>query len=82
MIKVVFFANLRERLGESEFKIEHFKGETVADVLSEILEFNPRWHQILSEQKVLTAVNHTMCSLSSPVKSGDEIAFFLPVTGG
>jgi len=82
MIKVLFFAELRERLGESEFMIEDFMGVTVADVLRELLELNPRWHQILSEQKMLIAVNHTMSGLSSPVKSGDEIAFFPPVTGG
>ena len=82
MLKVLFFAELRERLGESEFRIEDFMGGTVADVLSELLQLNPRWHQILSEQKLLIAVNHTMSGLSSPVKSGDEIAFFPPVTGG
>lgn len=82
MIKVVFFAELRERLGQSECIIQDFMGATVADVLRELLQLNPRWHQILSEQKMLIAVNHTMSGLSSPVKSGDEIAFFPPVTGG
>lgn len=82
MIKVLFFAELRERLGQSEIIIENFMGATVADVLREILQLNPRWHQILSEQKMLIAVNHTMSGLSAPVKSGDEIAFFPPVTGG
>jgi molybdopterin synthase sulfur carrier subunit len=82
MIKVLFFAELRERLGEPEFLIKDFIGSTVADVLREIEQLNPRWHAILSEQKVLIAVNHTMSVLSAPVKLGDEIAFFPPVTGG
>jgi molybdopterin synthase sulfur carrier subunit len=82
VIKVVFFAELRDRLGQSECIIQDFMGATVADVLRELLQLNPRWHQILSEQKMLIAVNHTMSGLSSPVKSGDEIAFFPPVTGG
>ncbi len=82
MMKVVFFAELRERLGESEVIVEDFMEGTVADVLRELLQLNPRWHQILSEQKMLIAVNHTMSGLTTPVKSGDEIAFFPPVTGG
>lgn len=82
MIKILFFAELRERLGESEFHIKDFMGTTVADVLHELEQLNPRWHAILSEQKILIAVNHTMSGLSAPVKLGDEIAFFPPVTGG
>ena len=82
MIKVLFFAELRERLGESEFLIKDFMGTTVADVLRDIEQLNPRWHAILSEQKILIAVNHTMSGLSATVKSGDEVAFFPPVTGG
>lgn len=82
MIKVVFFANLRERLGESECILKDFMGATVADVLRDIEQSNPHWHAILTEQKILVAVNHTMSGLSAPVKLGDEIAFFPPVTGG
>jgi len=82
MIKVLFFAELRERLGESEFIIKDFMGSTAADVLRDIEQLNPHWHAILSEQKVLIAVNHTMSGLSAPIKLGDEIAFFPPVTGG
>ena len=82
MIKVLFFAELRERLGESEVLIKDFIGTTVTDVLRELEQLNPRWHAILSEQKILIAVNHTMSGLSAPVKLGDEIAFFPPVTGG
>lgn len=82
MIKVLFFAELRERLGKSEFFIQDLIGTTVADVLRNIEKSNPHWHAILSEQKILIAVNHTMSGLSAPVKFGDEVAFFPPVTGG
>ena len=47
MIKVLFFAELRERLGESEFHIQDFMGNTVADILGDIEKANPRWHAIL-----------------------------------
>ncbi len=82
MIKVLFFAELRERLGESEFIVKDFMGTTVADVLRDIEQLNPRWHAILSAQRLMIAVNNTMSGLSAPVKLGDEIAFFPPVAGG
>ena len=82
MIKVLFFAELRERLGESELIVKDFMGTTVADILRDIEQLNPHWHAILSAQRLLIAVNHTMSGLSAPVKLGDEIAFFPPVTGG
>lgn len=82
MIKLLFFAELRERLGESEMVMMDFSGSTVADVVNDIKQLNPRWYNILTEQKVLVAINHTMSGLSGAVGSGDEVAFFPPVTGG
>lgn len=82
MIKLLFFAELRERMGESEMVIMDFAGATVADVVSDIKQLNPRWYDILTEQKVLVAINHTMSGFAGQVKSGDEVAFFPPVTGG
>jgi sulfur-carrier protein len=82
MIKVLFFANLRERLGIHDLWIRNFYGNTVADVLGDIARTNPDWHAILSEQKILIAVNHVVSGISAVVRPGDEIAFFPPVTGG
>jgi molybdopterin synthase sulfur carrier subunit len=41
------------------------------------------WQSALAQGKALrVAVNQEMAQPSTPVKSGDEIAFFPPVTGG
>ncbi|PJX34175.1 molybdopterin synthase sulfur carrier subunit, partial [Klebsiella sp. A-Nf5] len=41
-----------------------------------------RWALALEEGKLLAAVNQTLTAFDHPVASGDEVAFFPPVTGG
>ena len=75
-IKVRFFASLRDRMGRSEDNVTFDKDAvTVADV----------WNQISGEpipQSILVAVNMEYTDANHTVKSGDEVAFFPPVTGG
>lgn len=82
MIKVVFFAALREKLGCSEISIEHHDITNVAQVKQALTELHPKWHQPLQANAVLMAVNNDMVNAEHPVNSGDEVAFFPPVTGG
>lgn len=75
-IKVRYFASLRDRMGKSEDKIS-LKGDkvTVADV----------WSNLSSErlpETILVAVNMEYTDSGHELKSGDEVAFFPPVTGG
>jgi molybdopterin synthase sulfur carrier subunit len=81
MIKVVFFASLRERLNISEVRLDYNNQQSVNDVVSSLQASDERY-TLLIEQDVLSAVNHTLCSKDEHVKDGDEIAFFPPVTGG
>jgi len=81
MIKVVFFASLRERLAISEVELEYTNQQSVNDVIAS-LQTNDARYTILTEQDVLTALNHTLCAYEESVKDGDEVAFFPPVTGG
>jgi sulfur-carrier protein len=75
-IQVRFFASLRERLNISEVQVNLPADATVADV----------WRQALNDAaipgNVFAAVNQEYAQLSTPVKDGDEVAFFPPVTGG
>jgi molybdopterin synthase sulfur carrier subunit len=82
MIKVVFFAALREQLDCSEVNISSKHIETVADVKQQLSDKNTSWQDILHNGSLLSAVNHDMVDSSYPVRSGDEVAFFPPVTGG
>jgi molybdopterin synthase sulfur carrier subunit len=75
-VTVKVFAHLRERLGFEETALETPAEASVADV----------WRAVSSEESlpghVLAAVNLDYASGDTPVRDGDEVAFFPPVTGG
>ncbi|NQZ80246.1 MAG: MoaD/ThiS family protein [Colwellia sp.] len=82
MIKVIFFAALREQLNCSEIELKYENLSSVAKVKQAIIDTYPQWQSILESASLLSAVNHDMVDAEFPVKSGDEVAFFPPVTGG
>lgn len=75
-IQVRYFSSLREMLGRSEDRLESHDSVTVAEV----------WSKVSAGQSLpantLCAVNMEYVKLEDPVKDGDEVAFFPPVTGG
>jgi len=83
-VKVLFFASLREQLGTSGEEIELPGGvSTVAGLRSHLSQKNDSWRSVLAEGKLIrAAVNQDMVQASAPIKAGDEVAFFPPVTGG
>ncbi len=82
MIKVIFFAALREQLQCGELQLSGENISTVEQVLHTIIKQQPNWQSFLENDSLLSAVNHDMVDDNHPVKSGDEVAFFPPVTGG
>jgi molybdopterin synthase sulfur carrier subunit len=84
MIRVLFFAQLRERLGTSGLDIVFEKSlETVGDLLNRLLaENDPLWTEVLSASNVICAVNQQVSDVDRQLCAGDEVAFFPPVTGG
>ncbi|WP_261817015.1 molybdopterin synthase sulfur carrier subunit [Vibrio gallicus] len=81
MIKVVFFAQVRELVGIDEIVIDS-QSTTVEAIRQQLLLKGGKWELALESGKLLTAVNHTMVPLTAEVNAGDEVAFFPPVTGG
>ncbi|MDO4429858.1 MAG: molybdopterin synthase sulfur carrier subunit [Lonepinella koalarum] len=81
MLNVLFFAQTRELIGieQLELPADFQTAEQVRQYLSEKGE---KWALALQAGKLLVAINQTLVPLESAVKSGDEIAFFPPVTGG
>lgn len=82
MIKVLFFAALRERLNCEQYQLACDGVSCVSDVLTQLKQHNEKWHQELSRIELLCAVNQCMVNHSAQVVAGDEVAFFPPVTGG
>ena len=83
-VKVLFFANLRERLGiDAEVVDIPLSASTVAGLRLHLMQRGGAWQEVLSDMKVVrVAVNQDMASANAPLNPGDEIAFFPPVTGG
>ena len=83
-VKVLYFASVREKLGKDAEEIELPAGvATVASLRSHLRSRGGAWSEALAESRLLrTAVNQDMVQPTAAVKSGDEVAFFPPVTGG
>ncbi len=83
MIQVRYFARLRETLGCGA---EDLEAQGIADVAGLVARLQGRggaWREALIEgEAVLVAVNQELASRETPIRDGDEVAFFPPVTGG
>tara|TARA_Y100001973_G_scaffold16046_1_gene23268 strand:+ start:128 stop:376 length:249 start_codon:yes stop_codon:yes gene_type:complete len=82
MVKVKFFAALRERLNCAEIDVESQRNDTVAQIRERLVAQHPTWQHELLANEVLCAKNFTFTDVTATVQSGDELAFFPPVTGG
>ena len=84
MVTLLYFASLRERLGCSREEVALPAGSpTVASLLDQLRNRDPRWSDAFAPgQRWRVSVNREMADLFTPIKPGDEIAFFPPVTGG
>jgi molybdopterin synthase subunit MoaD len=81
MIKVLFFAQVRELVGEDSLSL-NTTANTVEELRQALVARGDRWALALEEGKLLSAVNQTLVESSHPIADGDEVAFFPPVTGG
>ena len=84
MVKVLYFARLRERLGLAEEHLALPPGVvTVADLLAHLRTRGGRWAEGLGKgETLMTAVNQEFARPHTPLSDGDEVAIFPPVTGG
>lgn len=80
-IKVLFFAQVRELVGQDDVELSADFADVEA-VRQALATQGDKWALALASGKLLAAVNHTIVPLDTPIKAGDEVAFFPPVTGG
>jgi len=82
MIKVLFFAQVRELVGTDALTLEADAPLTVEAIRQQLASQGDRWALALEAGQLLAAVNQTLLRFDHPVPPGDEVALFPPVTGG
>jgi len=79
IIKIKYFASLREKIGRGSDTLKVSK-------VSKVLQVAQVWQQATGQasfpDNVLIALNQEYVDANALVKDGDEVAFFPPVTGG
>jgi len=83
-IHVVYLARLREAFGVASERLEPPPGLTTVRALREWLAARGgAWASELAPGRaVRIAVNHDLARPDTPIRGGDEVALFPPVTGG
>jgi len=83
-MKVLYFAWLRARTGLGEEAVEPpAEVRDVATLIAWLKGRSPGHEAAFADLSVVrVAVNQDYVRLDHPVRAGDEVAFFPPVTGG
>jgi molybdopterin synthase sulfur carrier subunit len=84
MMRVRYFAWVRERVGHAEEEIEPPPGVTsVADLIQFLAGKDEGYAAAFSEPTVIrAAINQEHVEHDTPLNGAREIAFFPPMTGG
>ena len=82
-VKVLFFAGLREALGTGSESLDLPGGIATVGALRDLLAARGEpWSALATTKNLRVALNQQMVGLNAPLKAGDEVAFFPPMTGG
>ncbi len=83
ILRVLYFASLREGLNVSEEEVELPDGSKGSDLVDHLSKRGPLWSELLAESgNVRLAVNQEFADMGDSLSDGDEVALFPPVTGG
>jgi len=84
MVTILYFAGLRERLDCAREQVALPAGSpTVGSLVDALRARDGRWSDAFAPGRDWrVAVNQQMAGAATPLKPGDEVAIFPPVTGG
>lgn len=82
-VKVLYFAGLREALGQSSEQLALPAGVgNVGQLHAHLVARGGAWEALGKTKNLRAAVNQKMAAMDASIRDGDEVAFFPPVTGG
>ncbi len=80
MINVLFFARLKEDVGQGQMQLDDsFVGQSIAQLRQHLIA---QGMSALQDDSIRMALNQNFCSADHKIQAGDEVAFMPPVTGG
>jgi len=84
MLRVRFFASVREALACDGLEVPWSGNTGDLDGLQDELctVHGSRWREVLTQDNIIRAVNHTVVPGNVALADGDEVAFYPPVSGG
>ncbi|MFZ0640953.1 MAG: molybdenum cofactor biosynthesis protein MoaE [Candidatus Acidiferrales bacterium] len=80
VLRVLFFGQLRDIVGAAEQSFDAADGARLEDLYSSYTQKFPRLAQF--RESVAAAINQEYCPWNRQLRSGDEVAFLPPVSGG
>ena len=82
MIKVLYFAWVRERIGVP-YEMVETHSETVMELVEELKQKETRYAVTFSDLSAIkVAINQELCEFDTKLIGAKELAFFPPMTGG
>lgn len=83
-VTILYFAWLRERVGRAEERVSlPAQVRSVAALIDHLIGLGEgRPAAFAARASIRCAVNQDFAAPDAPVRPGDEVAFFPPVTGG
>ncbi len=82
MVRVRFFAILRDRVGREVVEMPVSGEITLRELEGMVVEMFPQMEEYLRGRKVLISVNQEFATPETVIKDGDEVAFLPPFSGG
>lgn len=83
-LRLLYFAWVRERIGQGEELIDRpAPGTTIADLLDALADSSPGHQAAFADRaRLRAALDQDFVSLDAEIGTASELALFPPVTGG
>ena len=82
-IRVVFFASIREALDCAALELSIDGEVSLSNLIAMLVaQHGESWQEALTAKNVRVAVNQELTQGNPGIRSGDEVAFLPPVSGG